>query len=110
VSARRGQQHAAVGRQPEQPRAEVALLGERVREALAAARADLDLGADQLPGHGLTQRVIGLRGLSQLLEALHQPPALRVEDPELLLEADREVSGALEGLPGASHVQHGIGS
>ena len=69
----------------------LALTVHRLGEALRAPGADLDLGRDQLPGHGLRQELVLLAVRVQLLEPLHQLKAARIDDRELLLEGDREV-------------------
>jgi hypothetical protein len=100
------QQGAAVGREPEQPRARLALARQGVREGLAPVRADLDLRRDQLSSHASREDLVALRGRAQLLEALHERARLGVEDAELLLDPDREVRRGLEDLPGSLHVEH----
>ena len=70
VRARGAEQRVMARGEREQARARLALPGHRVREVVAAARADLDLGLDQLAGHGLGQDRVVLRRRAQLLEAL----------------------------------------
>ena len=96
-----GAEHHVVGRgQREQPSAHVALRVHRGRVSLAATGADLDLGGDQLAGDRPEQDRVRLRAVTQLLEARRQPEVRRIEDRELLLEADREVRRLLEaGIP-----------
>ena len=55
VGAGGGEQRALARGEREQPRARLALAPRRVGEALAPARADLDLGLDQLAGHRLAR-------------------------------------------------------
>ena len=109
MGARGRQQRVAVGGEPEQPRAGLALAREGVRQVLPPPGADLDLRRDQLPRHGVGQHVVGLRGLAQLLVAVIQLERVRVEDPELLLDPHREVLRGLEDLPRELHVEHGKG-
>ena len=91
VRAGRTEQRVVTGRQREQAGARLALLGHRVGERFPAPGADLDLGLDQLAGHGLGEdRVVLSRG-AQLLEALVERERSRIENRELLLEPDREV-------------------
>ena len=108
VRAGRGEQHAAVGRQPEQAGARLALALGRVGEALALPGPDLDLRADQLPGHRLGQHRIGSGGLLQLVEALVERQRVGFEDRELLLDSHSEVRRGLERLMDAGHVQHQV--
>jgi hypothetical protein len=108
VRAGGGQQHAAVGGQAEQPRARLALALRRLGEALALARADLDLRLDQLSGNGFGQHGVRRRRLLQLVEPLVERQRLRVEDRELLLDSDREVRRGLERLMDAGHFQHQV--
>ena len=86
--------------QREEPGAALALALERLGEGLRAARADLDLGGDQLAGRRLGQQLVGLAGGVDVLEAVLELERLRVDDRELLLEADREVGRGLESLAG----------
>ena len=77
-----------------------AALGEprrRFREALAATRADLDLGRDQLAGEVRLERR-PLRRRLEVLEAPDETERRRVEDGELLLDRDRQVGPFLELL------------
>jgi hypothetical protein len=89
----------------EEPAAAVALQGDRLREPLGAAGADLDLGVDQLAGRRLGEHLVPLAGSVEVLEAVLELERLRVDDRELLLEPDSEVRRALEGLPSAVEVQ-----
>jgi hypothetical protein len=91
VRAGGGEQRVRPPGEREQARARVALPRDRVGEALAAAGADLDLGADQLARDGLGQHRVLLRETAQLLEAVVEGQRPWVEDGELLLEPDREV-------------------
>src|ERR671925_242850 len=68
-----------------------------LREIVAAARPDLDLGGDQLP-HQVILELGVLGGGLQLLEPVGQGEGFRIEDRELLLDRDAEVLGLLEGL------------
>ena len=63
---------AVVGREREQPPAPVALQGHRGGEVGAAARADLDLGGDQLAGDRVREHGVGLGGVAELLEPRHE--------------------------------------
>ena len=68
-----------------------------VRERLLPARADLDLGGDELADEVLGER--RLRGCRlDLLEAVRQIERLRVDERELLLDGRREVGRVLELL------------
>ena len=80
----------------------VALPACRVGEVLAAARADLDLRADELPGDRLQQR--RARRLGQVLEAGHELQRLRVADRELLFQPHGAVHGGRECLVGGGEV------
>ena len=83
----------------EQPRPMLALKLHRPGEALRAPGADLDLRGDQLPGRRLGQQLVLQAGGVEVLEAVAQVEALRIDDRELLLEADREVGRGVEQLP-----------
>ena len=77
----------------EQLAAQLALARDRIGEVRAAAGDDLDLGGDELAGEVLVQRRRALgSAVTQLLEALCQVEALRLEDGELLLEPDSQVA------------------
>ena len=85
--------------QREEAAAGVALAAQRVVDVLAAARADLDLARDELAGDRLGEhRVLGGGEVAQLLEARDEVQRRRVEDGELLLEADGGVGGDGEEL------------
>ena len=71
--------------------------GGHVGEGLAAACSDLDLRRDQLTDE-VRLELGALGGGLQLLEAVRQREALRVEDRELLLDRNREVGRRLEVL------------
>ena len=72
--------------------------GRRLRERLAAPRAHLDLGRDQLTDEiGLERRAD--RSGREFLEAVDETERLGVEDRELLLHRDREVAARIEPLP-----------
>jgi hypothetical protein len=69
----------------------------RLGEGLAAARAHLDLGRDQLADEVLFH--LGpLRGGLEFFKAVDQAQIGRVEDGELLFDRDREVSTSFERL------------
>ena len=68
-------------------------------ERLAAAGLDLDLGGDQL-ADDVALEVGSRHGGQQLLEAVHEPERVRVEERELLLDREREVLAVLELLAG----------
>ena len=70
--------------------------GGRLREAVALAGPDLDLAADQLPRHHLSQRRVLADGHREPLEAGRHLQRGRLEDRELLLDRDGEVLGLLE--------------
>ena len=71
----------------------------RLREAFTATGADLDLGGDQLTDEVSFQ--VGADGrLEQLLEAIRQRERDGVEQRELLLDGEREVSAGVELLAG----------
>ena len=69
-------------------------------EGLAASGPHLDLGRDQLADQMLFQRSAARRGL-QLLEVVGELERLGVEQRELLLDGEREVLAAVEGVAGA---------
>ena len=71
--------------------------GRRLGERLAAPRADLDLGGDQLADDVLLD-LGAFRGGLQLLEAVVQLERDRVEDGELLLDGQREVGAGVVPL------------
>ena len=91
VGAGRGQAEAVALRQREQPGAVLALERCRIGEGLAAARADLDLGGDQLAGGRDGEHLVLLGRVIELLEAVLELERLGVDDRELLFEPDREV-------------------
>ncbi len=92
MGSRRSQRGALFAGQGEQPSAALALAAQRVGKVLAAAGDDLDLRGDQLTRDRLRQQRIALAGTgAQLLEARYQIQRGRLEDRELLLDADREV-------------------
>ena len=72
----------------EQAGAAFALELHRLGEGLAAARADLDLGVDQLAGDRLGEQLVLLAGAAELLEAVDELEAVGVDERELLLEPD----------------------
>ena len=87
----------------------LALARLRVVDVLAAAGDDLDLRGDELArDRGGEDRIALGGGVAQLLEARHEVERLRIEDRELLLEADRQVLGGREDLLGAVEIDgHG---
>ena len=87
--------------QREQPRAALALALDRLGEGLRPARADLDLGVDQLAGGRLGQQLVLQAGARTGPRSRGELERLRIDDRELLLEADGEVGRGLEQLPGA---------
>ena len=95
----RAERQALLGGEREQAAAALVLAVERVGEVLPAAGADLDLGGDQLAGDRVGQHVVlRCRGLAARSNAFDQSSGARVEQRELLLEADREVGRGLEDL------------
>src|SRR5581483_12353392 len=104
VGAGRAEGRAARVREREQPPPGVALGGDGGREAVVAAGADLDLGEDQLARDRAVEHGVRSRRLAQLLEARGERERPRIEDRELLLEADGEVRRGLEHLAGLSCV------
>ena len=91
------QRHPAIRRKREQPPAPVPLRRERGPQIETPARADLDLGGDQLAGDRLGQHRIRLPRIAELLEARRQLERAPIEHGELLLQADGEVRRLLEG-------------
>ena len=87
----------------EQPRPPLSLPRGRVGEVSSPPGADLHLGGDQLAGRRLGQDLVLQAGRVDVLVAVLQLQRGRVEDRELLLEADREVGRGLESL--ASEVE-----
>jgi hypothetical protein len=101
VRAGRAERDPPVAGEREQALAQLALAPDRVREVVTAPGADLDLARDQLAGDRIRQqRVVGGRGVAQLLEARDEVERLGVEDGELLLDPDREVGRGREALRG----------
>ena len=99
VRAGRAELRAARAGQREQRTPALALAMHRIDEVRAGARDDLDLGGDQLTGDVLVQERVGQRRrVAELLEARRKVERLAVEDRELLLETDGQVSDASEGL------------
>src|SRR5262249_40540992 len=68
-----------------------------LRERLATAGADLDLGSHQLADEGLLHPAPA-GGFLELLEAVRELERLGVEDRELLLDRDGEVASVLVRL------------
>jgi hypothetical protein len=96
VGAHGGQaQPLRLGEGEESP-AVLALHALGLREGLAAARADLYLGVDQLAAHGIGEHLVVLARLEELLEAVLELQRRRVDDCELLLQPDREVGRLFE--------------
>ena len=88
---------AAIGGEREQAPAVIALSRGRAGQILAPTGADLDLRRDQLTGDRRREhRVRGCR-LVKLLVARDELELDRIEQRELLLQADREVGGLREG-------------
>src|SRR5262249_14712748 len=75
----------------------------RLRERLAAARADLDLGRDQLADEVLLEGAPAGCAV-QFLEAVRELERLAVEDRELLLDGDGEVASVLVRLVGRTNL------
>ena len=67
-----------------------------LRERVAAAGADLDLGGDQLADE-VRLELGAPRGLLHLLEAVDEPERRRVDERELLLDGERQVRHLFEG-------------
>ena len=108
VGAGRGERGIVLGGQGEQPATALALALGGLGEGLPPPGPDLDLGVDQLAAHRGGELVVGLRGVSQLLEAVLELQRLGVEDRELLLDPDREVGGCVERLADAVEVEPGV--
>ncbi len=96
----RAQRETLAGGEREQAPAALALAGERVLQVAADPRDDLDLRGDQLAGDALPQQPIIGGERAQTLEARGQFERARVEDRELLLDADRQVGCSRERLGG----------
>ena len=77
-------------------RAPLAQRARRLGERLAAARADLDLGGDQLADE-VRLELGAARRLLHVLEAVDEPERRRIDERELLLDRERQVRPALEG-------------
>jgi hypothetical protein len=92
------QQRFVVGRQPKQPRARLPLAGRGGVEVRPLARADLDLGLDQVPGHRRREHLVFHRERVQLPKAVRQRARRGIQDLELLFESDGVVLGGLEDL------------
>ena len=82
-----------------------ALAGDEVGERLRAAGADLDLGVDQLAAERVGERLVRLRRVAELNEAMCEVERRRIEDRELLLEGAGEIRGLLEPLAGQIEVE-----
>src|SRR2546423_1259706 len=74
-------------------------------EGLRPPGAYLDLRGNQLPGGRLGQQLVLKAGCIHVLEAVAQVEAIRIDDRELLLEADREIRRGLEQLPRSRQVE-----
>jgi hypothetical protein len=98
VGAGRPEPHAMALGEREQAAARFLLLGARVGDVQALARADLDLRGDQLAGDRVGQHRVAHAGVAQVLETRDQLQRLGIEERPLLLDADRQVLGDLEGL------------
>ncbi len=99
VRAGRAQRDALLAGEREQAPAVLALARERIVQVGSGAGDDLDLRGDQLAGYVLVQQRIALRGnAAQLLEPRHEFERARIEDRELLLDADRAVARLGERL------------
>ena len=92
VRAGRRKRDAKLARKPEQRLAACTLRLDRRVQRLATPRADLDLRGDQLTGHRFGEERIGVGGAAHLGVARRKPERPRIEDPELLLDAYREVA------------------
>ena len=105
VNAGRRQRQPHRLRQREQPPPPLPLHLGGLGERLASPRADLDLRGDQLTGRRLRQDIVAPAGLVEVLEAVLELERLRIDDGELLLEADGEIGGALEHLARRAEVE-----
>src|SRR2546423_2803896 len=74
-------------------------------EGLRPPGAYLDLRGNQLPGGRLGQQLVLKAGYMHVVEAVTQVEAIRIDDRELLLEADREIRRGLEQLPRSRQVE-----
>jgi hypothetical protein len=83
----------------------LALKLHRPGEALRAPGTDLDLRSDQLPGCRFRQQLVAKAGGVEVVEAVAQLEALRIDYRELLFEADREVGRGIEQLPYSLQVE-----
>ena len=72
-----------------------------IRERVAAAGTDLDLGRDQLADE-MRLELSPLRRFLELLEAVDQPESLGIEERELLLDGHGEVGNGVEARDCAS--------
>jgi hypothetical protein len=87
---------------PSSSAVEISALDELARslgERLAAAGLDLDLAADQLAG-GVRAERAGVCERLQILIPVDEVVRVRVEELELLLDAERQVGRAREDLAG----------
>ena len=105
VGPQRRQRDSHALREREEAGAALLLVADRLREALAAPGADLDLGVDQLSRRRLGEQVILEAALVDLLEAVLELEGVGVRQRELLLEPDREVLRGLEHLARPRHVE-----
>ena len=98
VRARRAEPDAVRAGEREQPPPRLGLARAGVVDVRAPAGPDLDLGRDQLAGDRRHEHGIPHGGVAQQLEAGDERERLGVEERELLLDPDGEVSRVLEGL------------
>ncbi len=78
---------------------------DRLGEALGPPGANLDLGVDQLPAHGLRELGYRLGRVAEPLEAVREIEGVGIEKRELLLERAGEVDRLLEPLARQIHVE-----
>ena len=105
VRAGRTEQDPEPVGETEERRATLLLEVDRLGHGLGPARADLDLGGDQLPGDRIPERRFVLGCSAEFFVAIDQIEGIGVEDRELLLEADGEVGRVLESLSGNSEIE-----
>lgn len=105
VRSRGAEREAVLGGEREELGAAGALAGAELGEALGAPGADLDLGVDQLPAHGLRELGYRLGRVAEPLEAVREIEGGGIEERELLLERAGEVDRLLEPLARQIHVE-----